>query len=99
MDFGLIKMEVGEISLSEWNKIIHSSDSLIQAPDVMGTDPFTNEEVCFPGEGIAHYLINNEKVGNISLEYGELLTTGVSLSFCNEIAIKIGAKVFEDDRS
>ena len=42
---------------------------------------------------------NVEPVGNISLEEGVLLTTGVPMKICLEIAEKLSAGVIEEDRS
>ncbi len=99
MDFGKINKADGRIGLEEWQKVIDSNSSLQQAPDRKGVNPFTNEEIIFTGEGKAYYLENNEPAGNISLEEGELLTTGVPVSICEAIAKEFNAEVFEDDRS
>ncbi|MGH1439423.1 MAG: hypothetical protein ACRBBR_04865 [Cellvibrionaceae bacterium] len=95
MEFRKIKRAVNEITLFEWEALINEIPTLSQLPDKTGVNPFTNEEVIFSGKGKALY----KEEGNISLESGELLTTGVSESFCKELAIKLSAEVYEDDRS
>ena len=99
MDFGKIKKNYGEIKIEEWDEIISKSPLLERAPDRRGINPFTNEEMIFSGMGIAYYYESSEKVGNIYLKEGVLLTTGVPISFCYEIAASLNAAVFEDDRS
>lgn len=81
MDLGRIYKHSGEIHLGQWSKVIAKHKQLKQAPDRKGTNPFTNEEVVFPGEGIAFYYENGKKSGNISLQNGVLLTTGGSNVF------------------
>ena len=99
MDFGRISRLTGEIGLEEWNLVIESSDFLLPIPDREGTNPFTQEKMVISGAGKAYYLENGERTGNIALEDGELLTTGVPESACQEIAKELGAQVLEDDRS
>ena len=72
MDFGRISRNAQPILLDEWNQLVDSYDFLQPIPDRKGTNPFTNEEVVFSGEGKAYYVENGEKVGNIALEDGEL---------------------------
>lgn len=99
LEFGIIKRTTGDIELAEWNKIIQSDKSLKQAENRIGVNPFTKEETIFSGEGLAYFVLSGEVVGNISLESGVLLTTGVSLSKCTEIADSLSAFVEPDDRS
>jgi hypothetical protein len=99
MNFGKITRLDEEIRLGEWNTIIASNDFLRPIPDREGVNPITQEKVVFPGEGKAYYLENGVKAGNVSLEDGVLLTTGVSKSACDTIAKQLKAQVFEDDRS
>ncbi|WP_444932890.1 hypothetical protein [Microbulbifer sp. JTAC008] len=99
MDFGKIIKSDGDIQLDQWSSVVSSHQALEQAPDKKGTNPFTNEEVLFSGEGIAFYLEGGDKVGNISLENGVLLTSGVPMSMCSELAYSLNAEAFEDDRS
>ena len=99
MEFGRIARGSQPIRLDEWREIIESNDFLQPIPDRKGTNPFTKEEVVFSGEGKAYYVKNGEEVGNIALEDGELLTTGVPKAICSLIAEQLGAQVFQDDRS
>ncbi len=99
MDFGRIVKDAGEIDPGKWNEIIAKNELLEQAPDRKGVNPFTNEEVIFSGAGVAFYYENGEKVGNICLQDGVLLTTGVPMSFSFELAKILNAVACEDDRS
>jgi hypothetical protein len=99
MDFGKIKRAARPIQLPEWNTIIASTSSLEQVPDRTGINPFTKEKVVFPGEGKAYYVVDGERIGNASLEEGEILTTGIPRELCEQIAQALEAEVFEDDRS
>ena len=99
MEFGKILRQIGEIRLEEWAKVINSHPSLIQAPDRKGKNPVTHEEVISSGVGVALYLEDDEVKGNIGLEAGLLLVTGVPMRTCQEIALQLGAIVREDDRS
>src|SRR5438034_1033361 len=99
MDFGRIKRDARPIKLPEWNKIIASTSALEQVPDRTGINPFTKEKVVFPGQGKAYYVVDGERIGNASLEEGEILTTGIPRELCEQIAQSLKAKVFEDDRS
>ena len=76
MDFGRIKKNKGGIELNMWNHIIQSHSALIQAPERKAINPFTKEESLITNIGVAYYKENGKPVGNISLEEGELLTTG-----------------------
>ena len=86
MDFGKIKRDARQIRLPEWNKIIASISALEQVPDRTGINPFTNEKVVFPGEGKVYYVVDGERIGNASLEEGEILTTGIPRELCEQIA-------------
>lgn len=98
-EFGIIKKKIGEVHLAQWHKIIESDPSLEKVEDRTGVNPFTNEKVVFPGEGKAYYLESGERVGNISLEGGRLLTTGVPKDKCEQLGTLLGAVVEQDDRS
>lgn len=99
MDFGRIRRNSQLIDLPEWEKIIASNPLLEQIPDRIGINPFTKEKVVFPGKGAAYYVVDGERIGNASLEEGEILTTGIPREFCEQIAQALNANVFEDDRS
>jgi hypothetical protein len=99
MDFARIRRDVCPISLSEWNEVIASHAFLEQMPDRTGTNPFTKEKVLSSGKGKAYYVVDSERVGNASLEDGEILTTGIPPDVCEQIAQCLHANVFEDDRS
>jgi hypothetical protein len=97
--FGKIERSVGEIYQREWDKVIQTDSSLEQVEDKKGVNPFTNAEVIFPGEGKAYYIESGDRVGNISLEGGVLLTTGVPKKKCEQIGTLLKALVSKDDRS
>jgi hypothetical protein len=99
MDFGRIKRDAQPITPPEWNKIIASISSLEQMADRTRINPFTKEKMLAPGEGKAYYVVDGERMGNASLEDGEILTTGIPRKLCEQIAKALNAKVFEDDRS
>lgn len=97
MEFCTIKKDADDINIVEWNKIIDDFDNLEQMPDMHTHDPFNNEEILFSGKGKAYFINNNERVGNINLEHGVLLTNAVPISVCEKIARSLAAKVYEDD--
>lgn len=99
MQFGRISRSEQRIQLDEWCEMIESRDFLQPIPDRKQTNPFTNEEVVFSGEGKAYYVEDGEEVGNIALEDGQLLITGVPKAICNLIAEQLGAQFFQDERS
>ena len=99
MDFARIRRDARPITLTEWNEIIASHTFFEQVPDRTGTNPFTNEKEFFSGVGKAYYVVDNERVGNASLEDGEILTTGLPRDVCQQVAQRLYASVFEDDRS
>lgn len=99
MDFGKIKRIVGEIAHEEWSNFIFNHDYLEQAQDRKGINPFTHEEIIFPGQSMAYYCEMGQRVGNICLQEGILLTTGVPESVCIEIAKSFNAVLSEDDRN
>ena len=88
-----------EIAVSEVDALVANLDSLEAIPDRTGTNPFTGEDVLFPGRGKAYYIDDGEIVGNLSLENGEILATGVPKYVCEKIASLLGAKVTEWDAS
>src|SRR5688500_9023489 len=99
MEFGIIKKRKGAISLTEWSRCIAAHKSLEPIPDSEGVNPFTQEKVVFPGEGKAYYVKSGKKVGNLSLEDGEIKTTGVPKKLCAEIAELLSAEIHEADFS
>jgi hypothetical protein len=99
MDFGKIARQGKEIRLHEWTHVIGSNDFLRPVPDREGVNPFTQEKVVFRGGAKAYYIQGGEKAGNLALESGEILTTGVPKSVCDTIASQLHAQVFEDYRS
>ena len=99
LEFGKILRKGRSIELTEWTEIIQSDNSLEPMMDRAGINPFTQEKITFSGKGKAFYHYSGEPVGNIALENGVLLTTGVPWSKCFEIANIIGAVVEKDDRS
>lgn len=99
MDLAKIRRDAAPIGLPEWKAVIESHSFLEQVPDRSGTNPFTQEKVLFPGAGKAYYIVDGERVGNASLEGGEILTTGIPRDLCEKVAQILNAAVFEVDRS
>jgi len=99
MDFAKITRKRTAIELDEWNRLIESHDFLEPIPDREATNPFTNTDIAVSGAGKAFYIQGGSKTGNIVLEDGQLLATGVPISVCTILADEIAAEVFEDDRS
>ena len=99
MQFGKIQRVEGVIPFDEFEKLMESEDQLDQVEDRRGLNPFTNEEVIFSGKGKAFYRVDGEDLGNLSLESGVVLTTGVPRDVCEKIALFLRADLSEDDRS
>ena len=99
MDFGRIIRQNNGISLDEWNAVIEAQECLMHMEARRGRNPATGQEIVFPTQGKACYVEDGERVGNVSLEGGELLTTAVPREICAVIAAELGGKVLEDDRS
>lgn len=99
MDFGRIKKESAPIGLAEWLNLITEHPALEHMPDREGINPFTNERVVFSGRGKAFYVAGGERLGNAVLEDGEVLTSGIPRETCEDIARRLGGRVWEDDRS
>jgi hypothetical protein len=99
VDFLRIRRHDSPITSQEWDKIIASHGSFEQIPDRAGINPSTKETIVFPGAGKAYYVVDREKLGNASLEGGEILTTGVPKDVCDQVALCLNANVFVDDRS
>lgn len=97
--FFAIKRAEGSIGLSEWSDLIATNEYLEQAPVREGINPFTQERVVFSMSGVAYYLEAGRRKGNICLEDGRLLATGVPRTFCAEVAVLLGASLYEEDRS
>lgn len=99
MDFGRIARVERVIDEAEWQQVINSEPYLEPRAARVAINPFTKEKIDVPGRGKALYLLDGAPRGNISLENGELLTTGVPKEICDQIAALLDAKVTEDDRS
>lgn len=97
--FFAIKKHAGAIDLVDWDAVVDSTPNLERAPDRTGVNPFTKEPILFSGRGKALFIVDGRRVGNIVLEQGQLLTTGVPKATCLEIALRLGAQVFEAERS
>ena len=95
--FFVIAKHSDQISLKDWNMIIETTPYLERMPDRAGVNPFTKEPILFSAEGKAYVLVEGRRVGNISLEKGRLLTTGVPKRICAELALKLGAQVWNGD--
>lgn len=100
MDFGRIKRDDSPISLKEVEAFIESSEWLGRMPEGRTMkNPFTGEIIPVPTEGRAYCLIEGKLTGAISLEDGEVLTDGIPIEICWQIAMAFDAQYVEDDRS
>lgn len=99
MDFGVISRQDEDIQLGEWNTVVDSNSFLSAVADREGIHPFTKEILRIPGTGVACYLQNGKSTGNIVLENGKLLTTGVPRTICEQIAGQLHASFHVDNRS
>lgn len=99
MDFAKITRTDSTIEADEWISMIEQQSYLQPIPDRTGTNPFTGEEIQVPGLGKAYYLENGTRIGNASLEEGQILTTAIPRPICEELASRLGAIVEDDDRS
>jgi hypothetical protein len=99
MDLRRITRADRPIIQAEWEVVIASHPTLEPMPDRTGINPFTNETTVFPGKGKAFYVADRRRVGNASLEEGEILASGIPQDVCEEIGRRLGAAVFKDDRS
>ncbi len=97
--FFAIRKYAGAIALVDWDAVVDSAPYLERAPDRAGVNPFTKEPILFSGRGNTLFLVDGKRTGNIVLEQGQLLTTGVPRATCSEIALRLGAQVFADHRS
>ena len=99
MEFARIRRDRSPITLPEWNTIVTSVSFFEPLPDRTMTNPFTGQKIAVVGAGKAYYVIDGKRVGNASLESGDILTTAVDVDVCQQIARLLNAAVFEDDRS
>jgi hypothetical protein len=97
--FARITRNDGAIGPEEIDAIIGKRDDLRAVPDRQMLNPFTKEPIVCPGAGKALYLRNGKAAGNLSLEDGEVLTTGIPRAVCEELAALLHATVRDDDRS
>ena len=98
MEFARIRRDSSPITLPEWNALVASNSSFEPLPDRTVTNPFTGQKIAVVGAGKAYYVINGKRVGNASLEDGDILTTAIDVDVCQQIARVLNAAVFEDDR-
>ena len=99
MEFAKISRATDDIGLGEWSELIAKFEWLEALPDRTMKNPFTGEEIFAPGIGKAIFIQDGSGVGSAALEDGAVLTTGIPVSFCDEIAACLSANVEEDDRS
>jgi hypothetical protein len=97
--FTRIARSDGQIKLQELNEIVASHPALLQIPDRQMVNPFSQQPLVASGTGKAYYVENREPIGNLSLEGGELITTGIPRAVCEELASLLGACVFDADFS
>lgn len=99
MDFAKIIRTADRISPSDIDELIAGRDELNPIPDRTGINPFTREPITFKAPPGALYQANGETLGNLTLEDGVILTTGIPESVVVEIAAALKAEWSEDDRS
>lgn len=87
------------ISLAEINALIAEHPALQPVPDRTMVNPFTKEPILARGEGKAYYLDGGKPVGNLALEEGEVITTGIPRAACERFAALLGAELSEADFS
>ena len=88
-----------EITLQDVETVLSEFGCFTAMPDRTGTNPATGEEIFVPGTGKAIYAEGNDNVGNLSLEDGCLLFTGVPESICLLVADRISASLDPWDAS
>lgn len=99
-DYARIRRDGKPISLSEWDSVVASHNSLKPVPDRSGMNPFTGEKFVVSGKGKAHYISGGEQVGDASLQDGEVLTTGIPrITYVKTSTQFLNASVFDDDRT
>ena len=98
MEVGVIKWPDRAIDHSDWHRLIADHIALEPVPDREMINPFTKARIVASGAGKAYYRMGKKRVGNLSLEDGVILTSGVPRDFCVELARTLGAEVLEDDR-
>lgn len=89
----------GSIQLDQLNEIIAQRPELKPMPDRQVANPFTIESMIASGAGKAFYLEKDKPIGNLSLEDGEVLTTGIPRPICEGLALHLGADVYDIDFS
>lgn len=99
MQFAIIHRPRGAISIDEWARLVETHPALVAALPRTGINPFTGAEVHFERVGVAHLMLEGSVTGNAVLEHGWILTTGIPVAICGEIARRLQAVVVEDDRS
>lgn len=99
MQFAIIHRPQGAISIDEWTRLVETHPALVAALPRTGINPFTGAEVHFERVGVAHVMLEGSVTGNAVLEHGRILTTGIPVAICEEIARRLQAVVAEDDRS
>jgi hypothetical protein len=87
----------GAIRTEEVDSLIAKRDDLQAIADSRMINPFTKEPIT--SAGTALYLRQGKPVGNLTVEDGDVLTTGIPRSVCEELAELLGAAVHKDDRS
>jgi hypothetical protein len=97
--FARITRNDGAIRSEEIDAIVGRRDDLQAVPNRQMVNPFTQEPIAAPGAGKALYLRKGTVAGNLSLEHGELLTTGIPRAVCEELSALLHAIVRDDDRS
>lgn len=99
MDFARIIRTEEEIRSSDIKKLIAERDDLVPIPERTGINPFTKEPTVFKAPPGARYQPDGEPLGNLTLEDGVILTSGIPESIIAEVAAVLGAQWSEDDRS
>lgn len=97
MEFAIINRKDNDIALDEWEQIICSHKMLQEVPPIEGMNPFTGERVGMDGRGVAYVVVDGKKIGNITLEEGQLMSASVPDCLCEELSELLNADLHEID--
>lgn len=87
------------LTLDDVRRIIDEFECFQPMPDRAGTNPFTNESMLFPGEGRAIYIEGSEAIGNLALDEGRILFTGVPEAIVQDVAELVSGTILPWDSS
>lgn len=99
MEFAKIVRAGKAIDHTEIEDLISKRDDLQPIPDRTGINPFTREPTVFRAPPGAIYELDGERLGNLTLEEGVILTTGIPETVVVEVAAVLNAEWSQDDHS